>query len=43
MQVTQAQSLVQEDPHAMEQLSPCATATEACTLKAHAPQEKSLQ
>ena len=27
-------------PHAAEQLSPCATTTEACTTRAHAPQQE---
>ena len=39
-QETQVQSLVWEDPTAVEQLSSRATPTEACAPGAHAPQRE---
>ena len=46
MQETWLQSLIWEDPHAMEQLSLCTITTEACTLQLesclHSQLEKSL-
>ena len=44
MQGTRVQSLVQDDATCVEQLSPCATITEAHAPRVHAPQqEKPLQ
>jgi len=44
MQGTRVQSLVQDDSTCVEQLSPCATITEARAPRVHAPQqEKPLQ
>ena len=40
MQGTRIRVLVQEDPHAAEQLSPCATTTEACAPRACALQQE---
>ena len=40
MQGTQVWALVQEDPSAAEQLSPCATTAEAHAPRAHAPQQE---
>ena len=40
MQGTRVRSLVREDPTCREQLSPCATTTEAHTPRAHAPQQE---
>ena len=38
MQETRVQSLVRDDPHTMEQLRPCATATEPAGSRAWEPQ-----
>ena len=40
VQGMQVRALVREDPHATEQLSPCATTAEARTPRAHAPQQE---
>ena len=40
MQGTQVRALVQEDPNAAEQLSLCATTTEARVPRARAPQQE---
>ena len=43
MQGTQVRSLVREDPHAVEQLSPCATTTEPVRLEPMLCNEKPPQ